>query len=92
MQEKIFRGFKLPWQNLADDKVLFKASEENRILLTMDLDFARLIARAKVNDATDINISPFIGAPFALATVNELDMIISMEIYTPMEVIESEND
>ena len=41
---------------LSDDKVLFKASEENRILLTMDLDFARLLARAKVNELVTVVI------------------------------------
>jgi len=40
----------------SDEEVLCKAREENRILLTMDLDFARLVAKADAYDLPTVVI------------------------------------
>ena len=48
--------FEQKLHQLTDSEVLIKAREENRILLTMDLDFARLIAMAKLNELVTVVI------------------------------------
>ena len=48
--------FEQKMHRLTDSDVLAKAKSENRVLLTMDLDFARLLSRAKENEFVTVVI------------------------------------
>lgn len=48
--------FEQKLHRLSDSDILVKAKNENRILLTMDLDFSRLLSRAKDNELVTVVI------------------------------------